>query len=83
LGGFHFIVDQALERLDQQMYGLCVDCDEGINVHRLEINPTAIRSIKFAAALSKLVFLKIQFIVSGYILWLASPRCKGYPSHVK
>jgi len=46
-------VDQALERLDQQIYGLCVDCDEDINVRRLEINPTAIRCIKCAEALSK------------------------------
>ena len=46
-------VDQALERLDQQMYGLCVDCDEDINVRRLEINPTAIRCIKCADALSQ------------------------------
>jgi DnaK suppressor protein len=45
-------VEQALKRLEQQRYGICVDCDEDINVHRLEIDPTAIRCIKCAQALS-------------------------------
>ncbi|MFT6909964.1 MAG: DnaK suppressor protein [Oleiphilaceae bacterium] len=46
-------VDQALKRLDKQIYGLCIDCDEEINVRRLEIDPTAIRCIKCAEILSK------------------------------
>ncbi|WP_320826165.1 TraR/DksA family transcriptional regulator [Reinekea sp.] len=46
-------IDQALERLDKQTYGLCVGCDEGINVRRLQINPTASRCIKCAEALSQ------------------------------
>ena len=46
-------VDQALKRLEKQTYGICVDCDEDINVRRLEIDPTAIRCIKCAEALSK------------------------------
>ena len=46
-------VDQALKRLEKQIYGICVDCDEDINVRRLEIDPTAIRCIKCAEALSK------------------------------
>ena len=45
-------VDQALKRLEKQIYGICVDCDEDINVRRLEIDPTAIRCIKCAEALS-------------------------------
>jgi DnaK suppressor protein len=45
-------VDQALKRLEIQVYGICVDCDEDINVRRLEIDPTAIRCIKCASALS-------------------------------
>jgi DnaK suppressor protein len=46
-------IDQALERLDKQTYGLCVGCDEVINVRRLQINPTASRCIKCAEALSQ------------------------------
>jgi len=46
-------VGQALKRLEKQSYGICVDCDEDINVRRLEIDPTAIRCIKCAEALSK------------------------------
>ena len=46
-------VDQALKRLEEQTYGVCIDCDEEINVRRLEIDPTAIRCIKCAEALSK------------------------------
>ncbi|PKH02979.1 TraR/DksA family transcriptional regulator [Psychromonas sp. MB-3u-54] len=45
-------VEQGLKRLDQQIYGICIDCDEDINVRRLEIDPTAIRCIKCAQALS-------------------------------
>lgn len=45
-------VDQALKRLEKQIYGVCVDCDEDINVRRLEIDPTALRCIKCAEALS-------------------------------
>jgi len=47
------LVDQALNRLEKQIYGICVDCDEDINIRRLEIDPTAIRCIKCAEALSK------------------------------
>lgn len=46
-------VEQALERLDKQTYGICVDCDEYINIRRLEIDPTAIRCIKCAEAHSR------------------------------
>ncbi|MFT6915137.1 MAG: DnaK suppressor protein [Motiliproteus sp.] len=41
-------VDQALQRLEQRLYGICVDCDEDINIRRLEIEPTAIQCIKCA-----------------------------------
>ncbi len=46
-------VDQALKRLEEQIYGICADCDEDINIRRLEIDPTALRCIKCAEALSK------------------------------
>lgn len=46
-------VDQALMRLDKQIYGICVDCDEDINVRRLEADPVAIRCIQCAEALFK------------------------------
>jgi len=45
-------VDQGLKRLENQTYGVCVDCDEEININRLEIDPTAIRCIKCAERLS-------------------------------
>lgn len=46
-------VEQALGRLEKQTYGICVDCDEDINVRRLEIDPTANRCIKCAEEFSK------------------------------
>jgi DnaK suppressor protein len=46
-------VDKALKRLDDQGYGICIDCDEEINVRRLEIDPTATRCIKCAEANSR------------------------------
>jgi DnaK suppressor protein len=46
-------VEQALKRMEKQIYGICVDCDEDINVRRLEIDPTVTRCIKCAGALTK------------------------------
>ncbi len=34
-------IDEALERLDEGTYGLCADCEEPIDVHRLEAQPEA------------------------------------------
>ena len=46
-------VEQALKRLKEQIYGICVDCDEDINIRRLEIDPTVIRCIQCAEEFSK------------------------------
>ncbi len=46
-------VGHALERMDDQSYGVCVDCDEDINVRRLEVDPIATRCIQCADAASR------------------------------
>jgi len=46
-------VEQALRRLDDGVYGICIDCDEDIDVRRLNIELTATRCIKCAEHLSK------------------------------
>lgn len=45
-------VEHALQRLDQGRYGICADCEEDIDVRRLEVDPAAVRCIKCAEALS-------------------------------
>jgi len=47
-------VEKALKRAEQPTYGICEECDEDINVLRLEIDPTAIRCIKCEEAISSL-----------------------------
>ena len=46
-------VEKAIKRTDKNSFGICIDCDEDINVRRLEIDPTAIRCIKCAEEISK------------------------------
>jgi len=46
-------VEQALRRLDDGVYGICIDCDEDIDVRRLNIELTATRCIKCAEHLAK------------------------------
>jgi len=41
-------VEKALKRTEKNSFGICVDCDEEINVRRLQIDPTVIRCIKCA-----------------------------------
>jgi len=36
-------IDSALARLDQGDYGLCIDCEEPIDLRRLEAHPAALR----------------------------------------
>jgi DnaK suppressor protein len=36
-------IDSALAKIDAGEYGLCVDCDEPIDVRRLEAHPAALR----------------------------------------
>lgn len=35
----------ALQRIDDGVYGLCLDCDEPVAVKRLEFDPTASRCV--------------------------------------
>jgi DnaK suppressor protein len=41
-------IEEALKRLAKQEYGICLECDEDINIRRLEIEPTATHCIKCA-----------------------------------
>jgi DnaK suppressor protein len=41
-------VDEALERMDEGTYGICVDCGEEINEARLEVRPLSIRCVECA-----------------------------------
>lgn len=36
-----FDLDEAIERLERGTYGLCAECEEPIDVHRLEAHPEA------------------------------------------
>ncbi|UCG98195.1 MAG: TraR/DksA family transcriptional regulator [Burkholderiales bacterium] len=36
-------IDSALARLDQGDYGLCIDCEEPIDLRRLQAHPAALR----------------------------------------
>ncbi len=46
-------IDAALKRIDDGVYGLCVDCDERIHARRLEVDPTALRCIDCASKAEK------------------------------
>ncbi|PCI64539.1 MAG: TraR/DksA family transcriptional regulator [Gammaproteobacteria bacterium] len=46
-------VEKAIKRTEKNSFGICIDCDEDINVRRLEIDPTAIRCIKCAEEIAK------------------------------
>ena len=41
-------IKSALARIDQDGYGLCIDCDESIARRRLEYDPAATRCIQCA-----------------------------------
>lgn len=42
-------VEQALQRLDEGSYGVCVDCGQPIPVERLEVRPFADRCVPCAS----------------------------------
>jgi DnaK suppressor protein len=42
-------VDEALARMDEGSYGICVECGEEINPARLEARPLSIRCVECAA----------------------------------
>ncbi len=44
-------VDEALERMDDGTYGVCVDCGGEINPARLEVRPLSIRCVDCASKL--------------------------------
>jgi len=41
--------DAALRRIDEDEYGLCVQCDEPIDPRRLEFDPTVVMCIQCAS----------------------------------
>jgi len=43
-------IEAALRRCDDGSYGFCIDCDEPIDPRRLNLDPTATRCIRCAAA---------------------------------
>lgn len=46
-------IEAALKRIDDGGYGLCRDCEEPINLKRLEFDPTALRCIDCASKSEK------------------------------
>lgn len=42
-------VEEALERMEEGTYGICVDCGEEINPARLEARPLSIRCVDCAS----------------------------------
>lgn len=42
-------IEAALQRIDDEEYGLCMDCGETINPRRLQFDPTALRCIDCAS----------------------------------
>lgn len=43
-------IDAALERIADDTFGICVDCEEDIPVERLRVIPTAVRCVECASA---------------------------------
>lgn len=46
LEGERSIVEQALKRLEDGQYGICVDCGKEIPAERLEVHPESIRCVE-------------------------------------
>ena len=43
-------IEMALQKIENDEYGICRDCEEPIPVKRLEFDPTAIRCVECASA---------------------------------
>lgn len=56
-------IDEALKRIADGSYGLCVDCGAGIATPRLHANPTALRCV---ACQEKIEHAKGQVRPAGY-----------------
>lgn len=46
-------IEAALQRIDDEEYGLCMDCGETINPRRLQFDPTALRCIDCASKVER------------------------------
>jgi DnaK suppressor protein len=46
-------IDAALERIADDTFGICVDCEEDIPIERLRVIPTAVRCVECASALDR------------------------------
>ena len=44
------LIDEALERMEEGAYGICVDCGEQIPEARLEVRPLSVRCVRCAEA---------------------------------
>ncbi|HEV7735290.1 MAG TPA: TraR/DksA family transcriptional regulator [Candidatus Binatia bacterium] len=42
-------IDAALDRIADETFGMCVDCEEDIPVERLRVIPTAVRCVECAS----------------------------------
>ena len=41
-------LDNALARIDTEMFGICIDCEEEIDIGRMRIRPESVRCISCA-----------------------------------
>lgn len=46
-------IDAALDRIADETFGMCVDCEEEIPVERLRVIPTAIRCVECASVVDR------------------------------
>jgi DnaK suppressor protein len=46
-------IDAALDRIADDTFGICVDCEEDIPIERLRVIPTAIRCVECASVLDR------------------------------
>ena len=46
-------IDAALDRIADETFGICVDCEEEIPIERLRVIPTAVRCVECASVLDR------------------------------
>jgi DnaK suppressor protein len=46
-------IDAALDRIAEDTFGICVDCEEEIPVERLRVIPTALRCVECASVVDR------------------------------
>lgn len=43
-------LNNALQRIDKPMFGICIECEEPIGVERMRIRPESVRCVECASA---------------------------------